>query len=303
MIPSISLTEGGPALSRLVFGCWRLHLDPQGFGAQRILEKIEFSLELGIYTFDHADIYGEYQNQEHFGKALRLKPGLKDSITIVTKCGIQVPGARHPGIHLKHYNTSEEHILESIDSSLGKLGVEKIDLLLIHRPDFLMDADSVASAFFKLRASGKAMHFGVSNFTPSQFQLLQSRLNFPLVTNQVEFHPLHPSPLTDGTFDQAQELRFRPMVWSPTAGGRIFSHNGDREVAVRDALEQLAKDKGVSADAVLYAWFLLHPAGILPVLGTNQTNRLRSAAEAFRIHLTKEEWYRIWAAGAGHSIP
>lgn len=297
MIPSIPLTVGGPSLSGLVYGCWRLHMDPEGDSPQRILEKIEVSLESGIHSFDHADIYGEYGNEEKFGKALALKPGLKDKITIVTKCGIRLVSPERPDVRLKHYDTREDYVILSAENSLKKLGVEKIDLLLIHRPDPLMDPDSTARAFWKLRKEGKVLHFGVSNFTPSEFSLLQSRLDFPLVTNQVEFHPLESAALTNGIFHHAQENRYRPMIWSPTAGGRIFLPKSEQEKKVNDILMDLSKKKETSPDAVLFAWYLTHPAGLIPVLGTNTPDRIRSAAKAFEIRLDRQEWFAILEAG------
>ncbi|TGK04925.1 oxidoreductase [Leptospira semungkisensis] len=303
MIPSIDLQEGGPSLSRIVYGCWRLHSDPNGSGQERILEKIEVCLELGIHSFDHADIYGDYGNEEKFGLALQSKPGIKDKIKVITKCGIQLPGPNRAGVSLKYYDTSKDYVIQSAEASLKKLRTDKIDLLLIHRPDPFMDADSTAEGFRKLKEQGKVLHFGVSNFTPSQFRLLQSRLDFPLVTNQVEFHPLFSDALINGIFEQAQELRFRPMVWSPTAGGRIFHPKTEREIAVNNTLQSLAKKKGISPDAILYAWLLLHPTKLIPVLGTNEPSRIRSAARAFEVQLTKEEWFEILEAGVGQPVP
>ncbi|TGL64662.1 aldo/keto reductase [Leptospira sarikeiensis] len=299
----ISLSSKGPSVSRLVYGCWRLHSDPKGDGPQRILEKIEVCLESGISSFDHADIYGDYGNEEKFGASLKLNPSLKDKIQIVTKTGIQLPGPNRPGVSLKHYDTSRDYIISSAEASLKKLNIDKIDLLLIHRPDPFINADEVAEAFQKLRKDGKVLHFGVSNFTPSQFSLLQSRLDFPLVTNQVEFHPLLTDPLINGVFDQAQELRFKPMIWSPTAGGSIFQPKTEQENVLYKTLEVLAEKKNTTIDAVLFSWYFSHPAHLVPVLGTNEPDRIRSATKALQIQLEREEWFRILEAGTGKSVP
>ncbi|TGM12274.1 oxidoreductase [Leptospira selangorensis] len=299
----ISLSKEGPNFSRLVYGCWRLHTDPKGSGVDRILEKIEVCLESGIDTFDHADLYGEYGNEEKFGAVLKSKPGLKDKIKIVTKAGIQLPGPNRPGISVKHYNTSGEYLISSAENSLKKLNIDKIDLLLIHRPDPLMDADEIAKTFKSLKESGKVLHFGVSNFTPSQFSLLQSRLDFPLVTNQVEFHPFYPDPLTNGVFDLAQELSIKPMIWSPTAGGRVFQPKTEQETVLYKTLEEIAKKKSVTIDAVLFSWYLFHPAQLVPVLGTNEPDRIRSAAKSFQVQLEREEWFQILEAGTGRRVP
>ncbi|MEI1278761.1 aldo/keto reductase [Leptospira venezuelensis] len=299
----ISLSNEGPSFSRFVYGCWRLHSDPKGSGTDRILEKIEVCLDSGIDTFDHADLYGEYGNEERFGLALKSKPGLKDKIKIVTKAGIQLPGPNRSGISVKHYDTSGKYLISSAENSLKKLNVDKLDLLLIHRPDPLMNADEVAKTFRSLKESGKVLYFGVSNFTPSQFSLLQSRLDFPLVTNQVEFHPFYPDPLVNGVFDQAQELNIKPMIWSPTAGGRIFRPKTEQETVLYKTLEELAKKKNVTIDAVLFSWYLYHPAQLVPVLGTNEPDRIRSAIKSFQVQLEREEWFQVLEAGTGKRVP
>ncbi|PJZ77108.1 aldo/keto reductase [Leptospira neocaledonica] len=293
----------GPGFSRLVYGCWRLHMDQKGVNTDRILEKIEVCLESGIDTFDHADLYGEYGNEEKFGTVLKIRPDLKEKIKIITKAGIQYPGPNRPGISVKHYDTSAKYLTSSAENSLKKLNIERINLLLIHRPDPLMDADEIAKSFCSLKESGKVLHFGVSNFTPSQFSLLQSRLDFPLVTNQVEFHPFHTDPLMNGVFDQAQELRIKPMIWSPTAGGRVFQPKTEQEIVLYKTLEGLAKKMDTTLDAVLFSWYLFHPAQLVPVLGTNEPNRIKSATKAFQIRLEREEWFQILEAGTGKRVP
>ncbi|WP_100746433.1 aldo/keto reductase, partial [Leptospira ellisii] len=201
------------------------------------------------------------------------------------------------------YDTSRAHIVASAENSLKNLNIQKIDLLLIHRPDPLSDPDEIASAFAKLREEGKVLHFGTSNFSGSQFRLLQSRLDFPLSTNQIQFNPLYLDPLSDGTLDQALELRVKPMVWSPTAGGKIFNPREKNGIALLKTLIDLAGKKGKNPDQILYAWFLKHPSGLVPVLGTNDPGRIRSAAGAFDVSLTREEWFEIREAGAGGPVP
>ncbi|PJZ25398.1 oxidoreductase [Leptospira hartskeerlii] len=300
---NIALSKEGPSFSRLVYGCWRLHTDPKGVSSDRILEKVEVCLESGIDTFDHADLYGEYGNEKRFGAVLKSRPDLKEKIKIITKAGIQLPGPNRTGISVKHYDTSGEYLTRSAENSLKKLNIDKIDLFLIHRPDPLMNVDEVAKVFRSLKESGKVNHFGVSNFTPSQFSLLQSRLDFPLVTNQVEFHPFHIDPLVNGVFDQTQELRIRPMIWSPTAGGRVFRPKTEQESILHKTLEDIAKKKDTTPDAILFSWYLFHPAKLIPVLGTNEPNRIRSAAKSFQVELEREEWFQILEAGTGKRVP
>lgn len=184
---------------------------------QQLLTFIEQHVELGVTTADHADIYGGYACEQAFGDALRLKPALRQSLELVSKCGIATTAK--PGNPIGHYITDRDHIVQSAEQSLRHLHTDYLDLLLIHRPDPLMDADDVAEAFVALHKSGKVRHFGVSNFTPAQFQLLQSRLPFSLATNQVEISPIHQPAILDGTLDQCQQLRIKPMAGPAQAAG------------------------------------------------------------------------------------
>jgi len=187
-VSQIDLTEGGPRFSRMALGFWRLA--EWSLSAAELLDLVHSNLDLGITTFDHADVYGDYTCEERFGRALSLEPGLRGSMQLVTKCGIKLMSTNRPQHALKHYDTGREHIIASAENSLRVLGTDYIDLLLIHRPDVLMDPEEVAEAFAALRQSGKVLSFGVSNFSPSQFDLLASRLAFPLVTNQIEISVL-----------------------------------------------------------------------------------------------------------------
>ncbi|MCW7479549.1 aldo/keto reductase [Leptospira kanakyensis] len=298
-VPQIEFPKHKFSISRLVYGIWRLHEDKEGNSPERILKKIETCLSLGIDTFDHADIYGDFENEELFGNALSKNTSIKSKIKIITKCGIQVPGSK---FSTKHYNTSKEHIRYSVERSLRKLQVDHLDVVLIHRPDPLMDPYELAEIFETLIREGKVNHFGVSNFTPSQFQMLQAVYKKPLFTNQVEFHPFHTESLFDGTFDQALEHKTHPMIWSPTGGGRIFSPKSEREVATVSKLKEIAKEHGCSVDQVLYSWFLNHPAGLVPILGTNDPERIQSAAECFSYPLTRVEWFSILEAARGKEV-
>ncbi|TGL56930.1 oxidoreductase [Leptospira jelokensis] len=299
MVPQIEFPKHNFSISRLVYGIWRLHEDPLGATVERIYEKIQTCLNFGIDTFDHADIYGDFENEERFGRVLEKHPSLKSKIKIITKCGIQVPGSKFP---TKHYNTSKEHIRYSVERSLHKLKVDVLDVVLIHRPDPLMDPYEMSEVFDAIIKEGKVKHFGVSNFTTTQFQMLQSVYDRPLITNQVEFSLFCTEPLFDGTFDQAIQFGFHPMVWSPTAGGRIFSPKTDTETQTLQKLQVFAKEKGCSADQILYSWFLNHPAGLIPVLGTNDLKRIQSAAECFSYPLTRVEWFTLLEVARGREV-
>ncbi|MCR9142339.1 MAG: aldo/keto reductase [bacterium] len=302
-VPRIQMAPKGPELSRFAYGVWRILDDPQGATPATILKKIDACLELGITTFDHADIYGGYGCEEAFGAAIKERPELKTKIEIITKCDIMLVDPARPDNRIKHYDTSAAHIQSSAERSLGNLNVDALDVLLLHRPDPLLDADEAAGALNALRESGKIRHAGVSNFTPAQFELLQSRLNFPLVTNQVEINPLQLNPFLDGTLDQCQRLRISPMAWSPSAGGEIFTGKGEAAVRVRACLEKIAGKHNATPDAILYAWFNRHPSNIITVLGTNQIERIQSAARCFAIELDRQEWFEIWSAGSGAEVP
>ena len=292
------ISPQGPEFSPLIAGYWRLmewEMSPQA-----LLAFMEQHIELGITTVDHADIYGDYQCEAAFGNALRLKPALRERMEIVSKCGIATTA--RPGHALGHYITDRAHIVASAEQSLKNLHTDYLDLLLIHRPDPLMDADEVADAFTTLHSSGKVRHFGVSNFTPAQFSLLQSRLPFTLATNQVEISPLNQTVTLDGTLDQCQQLRVRPMAWSCLGGGRLFTE--PRYQALRDELEAIAGEIGAqSPEQVVYAWILRLPSRPLPILGTGKIERMRDAWAALSLPLSRQQWFRIRKAALGYDVP
>ena len=292
----------GPKLSVLSAGMWRLH--EWNFSNSDLIRFIEECIDAGVTTFDHADIYGNYGNEALFGLALKEKPELIDKIQIVTKCGICLPQSGIPDYTIQHYNTGEEHIRKSVEKSLKNLHVEQIDLLLIHRPDPLMDASEMANTFRKLISEGKIKYAGVSNFNPSQFDLLQSVMDEPLVTNQVECSVLHTDALFDGTFDQAQKHNASPMIWSPFGGGRLFTdHHSDAARRVRQLLEELCGKYDASMDQLAIAWLMALPCNPFPVLGTGKTDRIQSAVDALSIRLERQDWFRILEASRGYPVP
>lgn len=295
-----SLAAAGPLLSPIVAGAWRMA--DWGWSAQQRLRWIEQCAELGVTSFDHADIYGGYAVQALFGEALALAPAsLRARLQFVSKCGIALVSPARPQHRVKHYDTSAAHIVASAEASLRALGVERLDLLLIHRPDALMEADEVAGAFEALRAAGKVAHFGASNFTPAQFELLASRT--PLSTNQIELHPLQCAALTDGTLDQLQRARLRPMIWSPLAGGALLAGSGEAERRVQAALHAVAQRHGVSAATIAFAWLLRLPSRPLPVAGSRRIEALREAVDALRVQLDAQDWAEVWQAAAGRELP
>lgn len=298
MVQRITLAPQGPEFSRLVMGYWRL-MD-WNMSPVQLADFIEEHLDLGITTVDHADIYGGYQCEAAFGEALKRAPALRERMEIVTKCGIATTAK--PEHALGHYITDSAHIVKSAEQSLVNLATDRIDLLLIHRPDPLMDADEVAEAFLTLHQSGKVRHFGVSNFTPAQFALLQSRLPFTLATNQVEISPVHQPLLLDGTLDQLQQLRIRPMAWSCLGGGRLF--NDEAFQPLRNELETVARELNAeSIEQVVYAWILRLPSKPLPIIGSGKIERVRAALVAEELDMTRQQWFRIRKAALGYDVP
>ena len=292
------LHPDGPELSRLVWGAWRSLKSPETDTPPKLARLIEGCLELGITSFDHADVYGGYQAEALFGAALREWRGDRGRIELVTKCGVGLVGPARPAHRVKHYDSSAAHIRASLEASLRSLGTDHVDLLLLHRPDPLMDADATAEVLARLLQEGKTRAVGVSNHTPAQFDLLQSRLPMPLVTNQLELSLLHPEPLVDGMLDHTQCRRIAPMAWSPLGGGGLFRQEGP----LAAALERAAREHGLDAGCIALAWLLRLPARPLPVLGTTRLDRLRGLARAEGLALDRQSWFELYQAGLGHQV-
>jgi predicted oxidoreductase len=278
---------------------WRLG-DSADISPGHIREKIEACLEQGITTMDHADIYGGYGVEELFGAALR-GTDLAGRVEIVTKCGILMPAGRYAETRIKHYDTSAGHVRASIEHSLRLLGIERIDLLLIHRPDPLMDHGETGRALDDAVASGKVRAVGVSNFRPWDFELLQSAMSTPLVTNQIELSLVRHDAFTEGDLAFLQRKRLRPMAWSPLAGGALI--RGESHGALRAALSRIASEAGTDVGAVAVAWLLAHPAGILPVMGTNDLSRVRKLSDACRVEIDRQTWFELYERAIGREVP
>ena len=288
-----------PQFSPLVYGCMRLN--EWRLDAKRRLDKIKSILDLGIDSFDHADIYGNYGNEELFGQALALEPGLREKLKLVTKCGIQLLSAARPKTKVKHYRTDKAYIIESVEASLKKFGTDRVELFLIHRPDVLLEPAEMAEAFMALHSSGKVLAFGVSNFTPSQYSTLAGFCPVPLVANQVELSPLHLDPLHDGTLDQCLLHGILPMAWSPFAGGRLFSESDSQAKRTCAIIDILATKLGLSREAVVLAWLKRLPCNVVPVVGTGDLDRLAAMTVKLPV-LDPQDWYSVAEASLGHPI-
>ena len=290
--------SGELELSRIVYGMWRLGEDDDTSPAH-IQAKVEACLEQGVTTIDQADIYGDYGAEELFGACLKAAPHLRDRIEIITKCDIVAPCGRYASAPVKYYDTSRAHIEASVDHSLRLMNIEQIDLLLIHRPDPFMDAEETGAALDDLIASGKVRAVGASNFKPHDWTLLQSGMRHALVTNQIEISVTAHEAFTNGDVAFLQERRIRPMAWSPLAGGALF--NGSH-AALTAKLEEVGARSGADVSATAIAWLLAHPAGILPVLGTNNLDRIKSLSDGARLVIDRPTWFEIYTAALGCEV-
>jgi predicted oxidoreductase len=285
-------------LSPIIAGCWRMASWSQT--AQQRLAWIESCLDLGITSIDHADVYGGFSTQALFGQSLALQPSLRHKMQLISKAGICPVNAKFPSRKIKHYDSSAAHLIASTEQSLRDLGTDHLDALLIHRPDPLSDWDEIASAFEKLKSSGKVLAFGVSNFSTAQFAALHSRM--PLITNQIELSALQTQALHDGTLLQAQEQQARPMIWSPLAGGKLFKPEDEPAARVHAVMQTLAQELQVSMATIAYAWVLRHPSRPRIITGTQRQQGLAEAVRATEIQLTREQWTQIWQASMGHPV-
>jgi len=306
---------GGSALvvSRLAYGCWRLNGSegsaPPSDGSATGKRAVHAALDAGYTFFDLADIYGGGECERIFGEALRERPGVRERIVVASKCGIRRAG--EPDGVVGRYDFSAAYIEASVEGSLRRLGLETLDLLMLHRPDYLMDPDEVAGAFARLRAAGKVREFGVSNFRTSQVTALQRACSFPLVTQQIEVSLAHLTALEDGTLDQCLMEGITPTAWSPLARGQL----GDADLAglkpeavarvarVWAVLDALAPAYGVKRTVLALAWLLKHPTAMVPVVGSVTPTRIATLARADEVNLSRDDWYRLLVASRGERLP
>jgi predicted oxidoreductase len=266
--------------------------------------------EAGYTLFDHADIYAGGLAERIFGNVLREVPGMRNKVRVATKCGVRHAGQPDPDSP-QRWDFSSEHIVQSCEGSLKRLGIETIDLYMLHRPDFLADPDEIAGAFQKLQNAGKVRYFGVSNFRPSLVSALQSACPMPLVVNQVEISLAMMNALTDGTLDQCLEQKITPMVWSPLGAGLLAdgarrllaAQQGYKTDSIVKVLDDIAKSLGASRVVIALAWLLKHPSGIMPIVGSSDPQRIREAAKADSLELTREQWYQLLLASRGEPLP
>lgn len=290
------------SLSRIIHGHWRL-LD-WNLNAGQTLDLTNRIIDLGVTSFDHADIYGNYECEAFFGQALKLNPGVREKIEIITKTGIALNTDKFPDRKIKYYDYSEAYIISSVENSLRNFGTDRIELFLLHRPSPFFNPEEVASAFAKLKSQGKVLNFGVSNFTEGQFRMLSAFVEEPLVTNQLELSPYCLEHFESGNLDFLISQGVKPMAWSPLAGGSLLHPQDEKGVRVHAELEEITAEIGASGiDQTIYAWLMKHPAGIMPVVGTGKFERIKAAVHASDLHMSLEQWFRIYNASTGVELP
>ncbi len=301
-------------VSRLCYGCWRII----GWSPNEITPALEDSArrsiiaayESGYTFFDHADIYCWGMAEHIFGTVLKQISGMRERVIIATKCGIRRQGDPTPAMPAR-WDFSASHIIASTEASLRRLGIDTLDVLMLHRPDYLADPAEIARAFTQLRDAGKVRFFGISNFRPSLAAAVQAACHFPLVTHQVEISLAKLDAFTDGTLDQCLATKMTPMAWSPMAGGQLAggakrllpSQQNYRISPIVEAIDPIAKARGVSRSTIALAWLMKHPSKIIPVVGSTHPDRIREATKAVEIELTREEWYRLFVAASGAPLP
>lgn len=288
-------------VSRIIYGMWRLG-DDSNTSPAHVQAKIETCLEQGITTMDQADIYGGYEAEEILGACFAQAPSLRDQVEIVTKCDIVAPAGRYADARVKYYDTSAHHIDTSIDHSLRLMKIDHVDLLLIHRPDPFMDHEETGAALDQAIESGKVRTVGVSNFKPHDWNLLQSAMSNKLATNQIEISVLAHEPFTNGDIAFHQQHHVHPMAWSPLAGGALFDDNNTDTLDLRSGMTRIANNLGIGLDGLAVAWLLAHPSGILPVMGTNNIERIKRFSDAASITLDRQTWFEIYTLALGREV-
>lgn len=298
---TIEYVQGGNRYSRIIAGCMRWGVWGAKYSLDEYINILSKSIEYGITTFDHADIYGDYTTEKEFGDAYAKSGISRDSIQLITKCGIKRFCDNKPEHKINSYDCSKEHIIASVDTSLSNLKTEYIDLLLIHRPSILMRSEEVAEAFIMLQKQGKVLEFGVSNFTSTQFDLLHAY--FPLVTNQIELSPVAMDAFDDGTINHLQLHKIRPQAWSPMGSAAMFGMHAQPEVTqCIQRFQTLCKEYGWTLSEMPLLFLLHHPSQISPIVGTTKPDRLLEAMHALGKYISDEQWFEIWTASKGHSV-
>lgn len=286
----IYLSDSGPKVSEAIYGFYRW--SEQNLSIEKMESVVNLCLELGINTFDHADIYGGYQCEELFGKLISSKSIKREEIVLFSKCGELVPHPTKPDIRIQYYNSSSEHIISSVEKSLKNLRTDYIDVFLLNHLDSISDLESTALTLDKLKDSGKIKHIGIVNFTVFQHQLLSAYLKAPIVTHHIEFNLLNTSALENGQIDYSKQKYMRPLATSPLAEGKFADKRHAPSERIRRKLEELAPKYNADIESLAVAWLV--KLGALPLIGTTDENRIRNIADAFKIDLERQDWYELY---------
>lgn len=287
----IYLSDSGPKVSPAIYGFWRWDENKEANLAT--MEKIvNLCLELGINTFDHADIYGGYQAEELFGNLMKQKSFKREDIVLFTKCGVLVPHSSRPDIRVTYTDNSAQHIQKTVDKSLLNLRTDYIDIFLLDSLDPLSNLEETALALERLRGSGKIRNIGVANFTVFQHQLLASYLRVPIVTNHIELSLLNTTALDNGQIDYIKQKYMRPLAAAPLAGGRIENGIDPQAIVLRNKLEEIAKKYSGNLESIAVAW--INKLGALPLIGTFNEKRIHNIVKAFDIQLEQQDWYDLY---------
>ena len=289
------LSDSGPKVSPAVYGFYRW-ID-EDLSLAKMESIVNLCLELGINTFDHADIYGGYECEGLFGRVIKNKSIKREDIVLFTKCGIKVPHPSRPEIRVKHYDTSKEHILKSLENSLRNFRTDYIDIFLLNQLDPLSNLEETALTLHKLRDSGKVKNIGVVNFSVFQHQLLSSYLRIPIVTNHIELNLLNTTAFENGQIDYIKQKYMRPLATAPLAEGQIANSIEKRPLLIRRKLEELSPKYNANIESIAVAWIV--KLGALPLIGTTNEKRIRNIAKAFDIDLDKQDWYELYEASRG----
>ncbi|MCF0061925.1 aldo/keto reductase [Dyadobacter chenwenxiniae] len=283
----VSLSDSGPKVSEAIYGFWRW-TDEGAQTTSQIEKTVNLCLELGINTFDHADVYGDTAIEEHFGKVVQNKSFKREDIVLFSKCGIRKSSNKY----LTYYDTSRDHIVNSINGSLKRLKTDYLDIFLLHQSDFLSDPEETATALAEIVKSGKTKHIGVANFTVFQHQLLASYLRIPIVTNHIELNLMNTTAIEDGRIDFIKQSFSKPLAWAPLAGGKILNGTEEKAVRLRAKLEEVGRKYDANIEQTAVAWLM--KLGTLPIIGSLSETRIRNGASASEIKLSHEDWYDIY---------
>jgi predicted oxidoreductase len=283
----VSLSDSGPKVSEAIYGFWRW-TDEGAVTTAQIEKTVNLCLELGINTFDHADVYGDTSIEEHFGKIIKNKSFKREDIVLFSKCGIRTSQDKS----FTYYDNSREHIVNSINGSLKRLKTDYLDIFLLHQSDLLADPEETAMALAEVVTSGKAKHIGVTNFTVFQHQLLASYLRIPIVTNHIELNLMNTSAIEDGRIDFIKQSFSKPLAWAPLAGGKILNGTDEKAIKLRAKLEDIGKKYDANIEQTAVAWLM--KLGTLPIIGSLSETRIRNGASASDIKLSRQDWYEIY---------